>query len=108
MFVYGLGILPLIHQLRAEFMQVKQPWYADDAGAGGNFQSIRYFFQRLQDLGPEFGCFLEPTKIIILIVREQNLEKARSAFADLKFKVKTGNQYIGGFIGEEDVLCSCL
>jgi hypothetical protein len=86
---------------------VKQPWYADHAGAGGNFQSIWYFFQRLQEIGPDFEYFPEPTKSI-LIVHEHNLEKARSVKADLKFKVKTGNRYLGGFIGEEDALRSWL
>jgi hypothetical protein len=88
-------------------MQVKQPWYADNAGAGGNFQSIRYFLQRLQEIGPDFGYFLELTKSII-IVHEHNLKVVRTAFADLKFKVNTGNQYLGGFIGEEDALRSWL
>jgi hypothetical protein len=37
MFSYGIGILPLICRLKHEFPAVKQPWYTDDAGAGGCF-----------------------------------------------------------------------
>jgi hypothetical protein len=107
MFVYGLGILPLIRKLKAEFMQVKQPWYADDAGAGGNFRSIRHFFLRLQEISPDFGYFPEPSKSI-LIVRNHNLEKARTAFADLKFQITTGSRYLGGFVGEEEALRSWI
>ena len=63
--------MPLIRQLKLEFPAVKQPWYADDAGAGGSFIDLRKFFLRLQEIGPAFGYFPEPTKSI-LIVRAHN------------------------------------
>ena len=44
MFAYGLGLLPLIRQLKVDFPEVEQPWYADDAGAGGNFAKIRRLY----------------------------------------------------------------
>jgi hypothetical protein len=44
MFAYGIGILPLIGQLKAKFPQVEQPWYADDAGAGAKFDEIECLF----------------------------------------------------------------
>jgi hypothetical protein len=44
MFGYNIGIIPLIHQLKLEFPAVKQPWYADDAGAGGSFADLRKLF----------------------------------------------------------------
>jgi hypothetical protein len=31
MFGYALGLLPFTLQLNAEFLEVEQPWYADDA-----------------------------------------------------------------------------
>jgi hypothetical protein len=99
MFAYGLGILPLIRKLKSEFTYVNQPWYADDAGAGGNFRSIRLFFKRLQELGPDFGYFPEPSKSI-LVVRDHNLDKTKSAFADFEFQITTGCRYLGGFVGE--------
>ncbi len=52
MFAYGIGILPLIRLLKTKFPAVEQPWYADDAGAGGKFDDIRKFFRRLQEIGP--------------------------------------------------------
>jgi hypothetical protein len=76
MFAYGIGILPLIGQLKAKFPQVEQPWYADDAGAGAKFNEIERFFRRLCEIGPLFGYYPEPTKSI-LIVRQHNLEEAR-------------------------------
>jgi hypothetical protein len=48
MVAYGIGVLPLIRsQLKHEFLEVKQPWYADDAGAAGNFDFIRRHFTKL-------------------------------------------------------------
>jgi hypothetical protein len=78
MFGYGIGILPLIHKLKLEFPAVKQPWYADDAGAGISFTDLRTFFLRLQELGPTYGYFPEPSKSI-LIVRAHNRTRAKSS-----------------------------
>jgi hypothetical protein len=44
MFGYGIGILPLIFRLKEEFPEVKQPWYANDAGAGGSLTNLHRFF----------------------------------------------------------------
>ena len=37
---YGIGILSLIKNLKAEFPGVAQPWYADDSGALGTFTIV--------------------------------------------------------------------
>jgi hypothetical protein len=93
MFAYGIGMLPLIRRLKAEFPTVEQPWYADDAGASGKFIEIRRFFRKLEEIGPDFGYFPEPSKSI-LVVRERNFEAAKIAFCDLGFKVTNkGSRY---------------
>jgi len=103
MIVYGIGTLPLVRQLKQEFPAVEQTWYADDGGAGGRFDSIRKQFTRLQEIGPNFGYFPEPTKSM-LIIPNHSLEVAKVEFADLGFKVTTGHRYLGGFIGEKEAL----
>jgi hypothetical protein len=55
MFAYGIGILPLIRQLKKEFPEVKQPWYADDALAGAKFVRIHRQYDRLCEIGPVYG-----------------------------------------------------
>ena len=40
MISYGIGVLPLIRELRNAHPLVIQPWYADDVGAGGTFHQI--------------------------------------------------------------------
>jgi hypothetical protein len=57
---------------------MKQSWYADDAGAAGNYDFIRRHFTKLQEIGPNYGYFPELSKSV-LIVPQHNL----SAFADL-------------------------
>ena len=44
MIVYGIGILPLIKNLKGEITDVTQTWYADDAGAVGTFAIIETYF----------------------------------------------------------------
>jgi hypothetical protein len=99
MAAYGILLLPLIRQLKREIPEVSQPWYADDAGAGGNFGDLRRYFERLQELGPSRGYHPEPSKSI-LVVLEHNREKAESSFTDLEFQVTNGSRYLGGFIGD--------
>jgi hypothetical protein len=103
MVAYGIRLLLIIRQLTAEFLAVKQPWYADDARAGGSFDGIRAYFHWLQEIGPKPGYYPEPDKCI-LVVREHNHKTAKAAFLDLSFKVRTGNCYLGGFIGEDSAL----
>ena len=47
MVAYGLGILPLVHELRKSHPIVTEPWYADDTGAGGTFKGISRLFYDL-------------------------------------------------------------
>jgi hypothetical protein len=68
---------------------------------GGNFDSIWSLFKKLQEIGPHYGYFPEPSKSI-LIVPKHNLKAATAAFTDLEFKVTTGSHHLGGFIGEKD------
>ena len=67
MISYGIGVLPLIRELRNAHPRVNQPWYADDVGAGGTFQQILEHFWVLQARGPDSGYYPEPTKIILIV-----------------------------------------
>jgi hypothetical protein len=107
MFAYGIGILQLIHVLKADFPAVEQPWYTDDARAGWKFEDIRRFFVKLQEIGPGYEYYPQPTKSI-LVVPQHSLEAVCIAFTDFNFKVTTGSRYLGSFIGEDDALRSWL
>jgi hypothetical protein len=98
MFEYGIGILPPIRRLKEESHEVKQPWYADDDGAGGSFAELCCFYVWLQEIGPPYGYFAEHLKSV-LIVQELNKTSAKSAFTDFDFKVQTGHLNLGGYVG---------
>jgi hypothetical protein len=98
---YGVGVLPLIRRLKEEFPHMKQPWYADDAGAGADFADIFAFFERLKEIGPLYGYYPEASKSI-LVVRPQNLEAAKEHFASQQFRITTGERYLGGYIGARE------
>ena len=55
MIAYGIGVLPLIRELRGAYPRITQPWYADDAGEGGAFIDVQEHFQDLQARGLAWG-----------------------------------------------------
>ena len=99
MIVYGIGVLPLIRELRNAHPRVTQPWYVDYAGAGGMFQQILEQFRDLQARGPARGYYPEPTKII-LVVAPGNIALAEEHFRGLDIRVVTGHRYLGWYIGD--------
>jgi hypothetical protein len=67
MFCYGIiGILPMIRDLKQRHSELKQPWYADDAGALGSFDAIARMFTDLMKIGPDFGYYPNPSKSILI------------------------------------------
>ena len=67
MITYGIGVLPLIWELREAHPRVTQPLYADDRGAGGTFAEVHAHFQDLQVRGPARGYYPELTKSILVV-----------------------------------------
>ena len=76
-------------------------WYADDAGAGGQFGDVMGHFRDPQLRGPAQGYFPEPTKSI-LVVADRNVPRAKEYFRGMGIKIVTGSQYLGRFIGERE------
>ena len=100
MIAYGLGLLPLIRDLRMPPTGVIQPWYADDAGASGSFAGIPQHLNNLMVRGDPRGYLPERTKSI-LIVSLQNVLRAEDFFRGYSPKTVTGSRYLGGFMGTE-------
>ena len=94
---YGLGILPLIHELWQSHPSVIQPWYADDAGAGSAFEGIRRRMDDFMVRGTLRGYFTEPTKSI-LVVSPWSVPQAEDFFRSYRLQVVTGSRYLGGFV----------
>ena len=101
MIPYGKGALPLIRELRNAHPRVTQPWYADDAGAGGTFQQVQEHFWYLQVRRPARGYYQEPKKSI-LFVALGNVAWAEEHFRGHGIRVVMRHRYLGGFIGDAD------
>ena len=63
MILYGLALLPIIKELKRNFPNLQQPWYADDAAAAGKFQQIKDFVLELMEKGPKYGYYPEPEEL---------------------------------------------
>ena len=97
MAMYAVGILPLIHQLRAT--NVKQAWYADDATAGGQLYEVHSWWTELNKFGPSFGYFPNPSKSW-LTVKLNHLSTAQALFDGSGVNVITdGKRHLGTSIG---------
>ena len=107
MITYGIGVLPLIRELRDSHPRVTQPWYADDARVGRKFQQILEHFRDLQAQGPARGYYADPNKSI-LVVAPGNVSRAEEHFWGLGIRVVTGHRYLGGYIGDREAEGSWL
>lgn len=56
MAVYVVAISPLILRLQDE--NAKQVWFADDATAGGELTHLRMWWDRIVDLGLDYGYYI--------------------------------------------------
>ena len=99
MIAYGIGVLPLMWDLRRAHPRVTHPWYADDAGAGGKFGNIMAHFRDHQLRGPARGYFLDPTKSILLVAKS-NVPQAKEHFSGMGIQVVTGSRHLGGLVEE--------
>ena len=99
MITYGIGILPLICELRVTYPQVTQPWYADDAGTGGKFTTLQEHMWGMMVQGPPQGYFLEITKRILFVL-PRNSQRAEEYFRGMGVGVVTGSRHLSSFIGE--------
>ena len=97
MILYDIIMLPLTLQLKATVPTSLQPWYTDDATAGGDFEKIEEIFSLLLSKGPARGYFPKPTKSI-LAVKPAMVERTKARSNHLRFQV-TGTRYLGGFVG---------
>ena len=60
MVAYGIGVLPLIKQLKAEYPDITYPCYADDTGSLGTFVNAELYFNLLKRFGPGRGYYPKP------------------------------------------------
>ena len=73
--------------------------YADDFTAGGTVKDLKYWWERLCELGPKFGYYPEASKTW-LIVKNDFYEMANTTFKSTKINVTSnGKRHLGTVIG---------
>ena len=77
--------------------QLTQVWYADNVSACENLD-LRELFYILNERGPSFGYFSEPSKSF-LVVDDKQLSRATEAFSGLGINVVCSRRLLGGVIG---------
>ena len=99
MAMYGIGILPLIHQLTP--MNVKKVWYVDDASAGGKISNLLNWWNAVCNKGPGYGYTVNPKKTW-LIVKEEHHSAAVDAFDNTGVQITTkGRTHLGAPLGSK-------
>ena len=98
MAMYAIAITPLIHRL--EDQATNQVWFADDATAGGRLTHLRGWWDRVVDIGPDYGYNPNAAKTW-LIVKEEYLTDATSLFEGTGVAITVeGKRHLGAAIGK--------
>ena len=103
MLMYAIAVLSLIQAL-ADHDKWDQNWYADDSVCAAKLTRLREWFDKLTELGPDFGYYPEPRKTI-LVIEPKDKAEARTLFDDLGVKVVSGQRFLGSFIGDQEGTC---
>ena len=100
MYVYGLGLLPLIMVLSEE--EVRQSAFADDLAGGGTTEQLRKWWDAMIIMGEFIGYTAKPSKSW-LIVKSEFYDSAVQRFDGTGIKItKEGKRHLGAVVGTED------
>ncbi|KAL5502871.1 hypothetical protein EMCRGX_G009716 [Ephydatia muelleri] len=100
MLMYAAAVMPLIKHLTDNNKWI-QNWYANDSACAAKLSNLKIWFQKLCEIGPDFGYYPEPKKTV-LIVRATEKDAAKALFGELGIKIVSGHRFLGGFVGEKD------
>ena len=67
MVAYGIGIIPLIKNLKTLFPDVTHPWYTENDSARGAFVNFELYFNLLKRFVPRCGYYPKPSKSVLLV-----------------------------------------
>jgi hypothetical protein len=103
MILFGITVCPLAEFLRTQVPTAVQPWFADDAAAIGDLESIAQVTDLLVQYGPNRGYYVEPTKSTV-VCKPDNQPQAQQRLSRFQFKFSDGERYVGGFLGSSTSL----
>ena len=101
MAMYAIGTQPLIRRLDGI---TKQVWYADDSAAGSSLETLKKWWDLLEEIGPLYGYFPNGSKTHVL-TKPHHAETAKEIFKDTGITISIeGECYLGGAIGTASLL----
>ena len=100
MMMYAIAVLPLIQAL-VDQDKWDQNWYADYSVCSAELPRLREWFDKLCEMGPDFGYYPEPEKTVLVVDSKDEAVTDR-LFVKLGVTVVTGHRFLGGFIGEQE------
>jgi hypothetical protein len=99
--MYALATVPLIERL--DNLNVHQVWYADDSAATGILHRLRSWWDRLLEIGPDYGYRVNDKKTW-LVVKKGLLLQAKEIFEGTNVNITDdGHHYLGTPLG-----CQCF
>ena len=100
MAMYAIVTLPLIKQLSAS-TEVEQVWYADDSAAGGELRKLRKWWDKILEIGPDYGYYANSSKTW-LVVKEDVYEESMQVFGATSVRITSaGHKYLGSTIDDD-------
>ena len=97
--MYGIAILLLILRLHND--SLTQKWYADEGSVVGKLKDIRALFDKLTQLGPKYGYFVNPPKCQLKI-KPGGERQASTDLAGVNVEIKQGARVLGSVIGSSE------
>ena len=102
MVMYAIALKPLIHRLNQDSMT--QIWFTHDATAGGKFNNLREWWNKLTSISPDFGYFPNAYKTC-LTVKEGYKQEAASMYVWSEVVIaEEGKNYLGSAIGKRSFI----
>ena len=106
---YAISTLPIIESLQntnlydSEVDKVTQAWFADDSSAAGNLSGIFKWWNKLSEIGPQFGYFPNPSKCVLIVKDEDMKLKAKKIFQRQGIEITTkGKRHLGAVVGSQE------
>lgn len=115
MHFYCLATVPIIQTLHhhleppvppnqtvAPKSDLKQCWLADDASAVGTFRSIRKWFDKLMEIGYQYGYFVNQSKTWLIVKKVEDFRIAHEIFQGTDVQITLeGKRHLGACIGSK-------
>ncbi len=99
MAMFALASVPLINRIASP--RAPQVWFADDAASGGALAALREWWDRLNEVGPQYGYFPNAVKTSI-VVKPEKYNEAVEMFRDTGVTITNeGKRYLGAALGSD-------